>query len=62
MGRGGYYLQMRIKEVNVLGYNNNLQAKNHDMKSDRTTILRPPTSYNERCFVYCMTSHVTAID
>lgn len=38
MGRGGYYLQMRIKEVNVLGYNNNLQAKIHDMKSDRTTM------------------------
>lgn len=55
-------MQMRIKEVNVLGYNNNLQAKIHDMKSDRTTILRPPTSYFERCFVYCMTSHVTAID
>lgn len=61
MGRGGYYLQMRIKEV-ILGYNNNLQAKIHDMKSDRTTVLRPPTSYFERCFVYCMTSHVTAID
>lgn len=61
MGRGGYYLQMRIKAV-ILGYNNNLQAKIHDMKSDRTTVLRPPTSYFERCFVYCMTSHVTAID
>lgn len=60
MGRGGYYLQMRIKEV-ILGYNN-LQAKIHDMKSDRTTVLRPPTSYFERCFVYYMTSHVTAID
>ena len=54
-------MQMRIKEV-IMGYNNNLQAKIHDMKSDRTTVLRPPTSYFERCFVYSMTSHVTAID
>ena len=54
-------MQMRIKEV-IMGYNNNLQAKIHNMKSDRTTVLRPPPSYFEGWFVYCMTSHVTAID